>query len=145
MRLEFISMFVLLIALSCRSKKEASISTSPRYTAIGNYAQDLYGADYLLSFNCDSSYVVVYTYLKNRPSDVSPTLNYQILQCSPLEIIHKDIVPRAQFAWVDSYTIEVEAEKGISSKDEESIQAIFYRYHAKNRKKYTPGVFGNKN
>jgi len=144
MRIDLIVIFILFFALSCRCKKEAVNSISPIEKTVQNYAQELYGSAYLISFNQDSTYVVVYTFLKNRPSDVSPTLSYQLLEAYSLDIVFKDLVPRADFQWVDTYTIEIKAEKGIASSEEESVRPMIYRYHVKNRKKYIPGGFGNK-
>ena len=145
MRIYLIASLIILVSYSCRCKKEASAKHSETELKLQSYAQEVYGSDNLMSFNEDSSYVVIYKFLKNRPSDIIPTLSYQLLSVATFEAIYKDVVPRADFKWVDDYIIEVKAEKGIPNNEEESIQAMIYRYHAKNRKKYIPGGFGNKN
>lgn len=145
MRFILLSMFLFLIATSCRCKKEASNSISSIEFDIQSYAKKQFGNDYMLSFNKDSSFVVVFAFLKNRPSDIFPTLNYKLLETHSLDLVFEDIVPRAEIEWVDNYIIEVKAEKGIPNSDDQSNQPMIYRYHAKNRKKYIPGGFGNKN
>lgn len=143
----FIGFFILLVTLlviSCKTKKNVEVKDMGDKTAIDKIAEEKYGKDYLLDYNETKEYVIIKKLKKIRPSDLTPTVKLEIFKLKTMESLFSDTVPRGEVEWEETYVVKVTSFAGIPDPDGNSGKSV-YRYHAKNKKKYSGGFFNKKN
>jgi len=145
-----LSIFFLLgiiFVFSCTRKSQANLVKSENDNSdlkVSNYAKEKLDTNYVIEYNETREYAIIAKYQKIRPSDLNPTVRFEILQVNPLESIFQDAVPQGEFEWEDTYVVKVKSHQGIPDPNGK-VEKKTYRYHAKNRKKYSGGFLNNKN
>ncbi len=144
--IHILSGLLLTSLLSCSCGKK---SNSPAIESLNDplieYSNKLFVSDYNIDYNETNEYVIISKAYKNKPSDPFPTIRFEILLAKPLELLFKDAVPGGKVTWVEDYIAEVISYRVIPSPDDTNTGPKTYRYHAKNRKKYSGAFLRNKN
>ena len=137
----------MLFVMSCKCSKDNEKAVEPtqgRLMDVNTYAKLEFGEDHTIVHNSLEDYVLIYQMIKNRPNAVYSTVRYHILELKSMELVYQDNVPRAEISWIEDYVVEIKAEKGIPGPDGQEAKDPSYKYHVKNRKKFSGGLFGKK-
>jgi len=145
--LSILLVFGIFLVFSCTRKGQTNLINSEKDNAnleVSNYAKEKFDTNYVIKYNETKEYVIIAKFQKVRPSDLNPTIRFEILQVNPLESIFQDAVAQGEFEWEDTYVVKVKSNQGIPDPNGK-VEKKTYRYHAKNRKKYSGGFLNNKN
>lgn len=124
-----------------KTEKTQSIDTT---NPIEELAKKNFESDYKLTYNSTNEYVLVSKEYKIKKSDPMPTIRFELVQVEPLESLMTDAIPGGEIIWEDDFVLKVISKRGIPN-PEGTGGPKTYRYHAKNRKKYSGNFFKNKN
>lgn len=133
--------------MACSSQKKKTLSTEKAPSTesqIEAFAKKRFNSDYLLSYNKPKDYVMIYKLFKIKPSDPMPTIQYEILELKTMESIFSDAVPKGEVEWEEDYILKATSKAGIPGPDGQTGKST-YRYHVKNRKKYSGGFMNKDN
>lgn len=145
-QMTYMGLVLVVFSFSCKSGHKANVESHlGRDNQINEYALGEFGEDYIVNYNTTSEFVLISKLHKRKPSDISPTIRFQILTVDSLENIYSDSVMKGKVAWIDDFIIEVNSERGIPGPDDQTKDAMSYKYHVINRKKYSGGFLKNKN
>ncbi len=133
----FIALIIAMLFITCKSgPKQDTASGQILDNRLIAFAEKEYGDDYEILLNSTNEFACVVKYKKNRPNDITPTLNYKLVEIESMEIVFQDIVPKGTLKWYEDYIISVKAEGGIPGPDGKPSKRVNYRYDIKLGKKY---------
>ena len=133
----FISLIVAMFFVTCKSgPKQETAAGKLLDNRLIAFADKEYGDKYEILVNNTEDYACVLKYMKNRPNDITPTLNYKLVEIESMDIVFQDIVPKGTLKWYEDYIISVKAEGGIPGPNGKPSKRVNYRYDIKLGKKY---------
>lgn len=137
---------LLFILVACKTNKNSSADSdnATKNSAIKKMAQERFGDDYLLDYNETKEYVLIKKLQKVKPSDLTPTIRFEVVELKSMESQFSDAVAEGEVVWEESYIVRATSYSGIPDPEGNSGKNV-YRYHAKNKKKYSGGFFNKKN
>ena len=131
--------------LSCNgTKKTTSTENIPNSDWVEEFAKNKFEDEYVTDYNSTSEFVVVSKAYKIKPSDPLPTIRFHILENGTKEELFMDAVPGGEVKWIEEFVVEVISKRVIPN-PEESSGPKTYKYHVKNRKRFTDGFPGKNN
>lgn len=131
--LTIISSFIFLF--SCNK------GVKPKPDPVKHYAEKRFGNDYLYDYNATKEFVILSKFYKIKPSDPFPTLRFEVMEVKSMEVIFNDNLRGGKVLWIKDFILETDALKGIPGPEGQNPKDKTYRYHVKNRKKFSGGFF----
>lgn len=136
----------LFVFMACKAcKKDAEAMKNDRDLQVKEKAMENLGTDATVIYNPTEEFALITKEYKSRPADIFPTLRFEILELDSMRTIFSDIVMRGKVVWIEDYVLDVSSEKGMPGPDGKIKDALHYRYHVKNRKKYSGGFMMRNN
>ncbi|NNE26678.1 MAG: hypothetical protein HKN09_07525 [Saprospiraceae bacterium] len=138
MSFHFMKMIVvvsLLVYISCNK------GVKPQPDPVQDYAVERFGNDFVVDYNESKEYVILSKAHKIKPSDPFPTLRFEVIEVSSMEVIFNDNLRGGKVSWIRDFIVEAEAMKGIPNPDNPDANDNVYRYNVQKRKRFTGGFF----
>lgn len=127
---------------ACKSAKK-NASDGP-VKDIDGWVLETYGENYEALKNETGEYALILAYMKTRPNDIFPTLDYKLLRLDSMKIEYEEIVPKATASWISDYIFEVKVEPGIPGPDGRTPKDMSYKYDVLKAVKFSGSFFKNK-
>jgi hypothetical protein len=133
-----LSFVVMIFESSCKCQdKNMKSEESTMNKPVEDFAIQKFVDGYTIDYNTNNEYAIVSKMIKTKPNDIFPTVSFYIVEIETMEILFKDVVPRGKVFWTEDYIVELKSENGIPNSDGETQNSKAYKYHVKNRKKYS--------
>ncbi len=100
-------------------------------------AQAQFGSSYEHTYNADENFVLVFKKISTRPADAYPTLRFFIFDIQADEVIFDKTEIGGKAEWENPEVVKVTTRMGIPNPNSGNNGQNVYRYHVKNRKKYS--------
>jgi hypothetical protein len=125
-----IAVFILTIISINNCCSTGTISTQSKDSV--NYkkiAVSKFGNNHKVTFNSDSTFLIVSSYQNKTTDDISSPLRFFVFNLSENEITFEENLPNGNIKWINNHQIEVTTEPGIVSGDEgKNKQLTGYTY-----------------
>jgi len=128
------------IGACCGSKNisDKLSSNNPSYIEI---AKDKYHEDYKVLFNTDSTYLVVFSFVKNDAEQLYSALRFFVYDDKNEKIIFEDNLPNGKVEWINYNQIQVSTIPGIVRGDDNKNNPSVYIYDIKQKRKIKSNQF----
>lgn len=137
-------LFIILLAcLSCNSSKPP-VPTPTEPSKLIELAETKLGSPYNVIKNETEAYAIVSKELRSRPNQAYPTLRFFIMDLKTDEVVYENTELGGEIVWETEYIVKVTSNSGIPNPDAGNGQTT-YRYHVKNKKKFSGKFLKNRN
>ena len=123
------------------SKQQQNDETVPAWQEL---ALTRLGSPYDSHLNESGDYVLVFKKFLTRSQDPYPTVRFFIFDIDHAELIYENTEPGGEVKWESDDVVVVRSKIIIPNPDHPTNDEHIYRYHVKNRKKYSGKFFKNK-
>lgn len=132
--------FLFLLISAC-SSKETSVELQSKQPSYKKIAEERYNQDYRVSFNKDSTYLIVYYLPQNVNKKLPSPLKFFVYDTVNKKMVFQDNLTNGKVEWINDHQIKVSMIPGIVTSDEEKNKRLYgYTYDVKLKRK----IYGNK-
>ena len=130
-----VSLFILINACSSKEASGELLQNKPTYKKI---AEEKFNKDYMVIFNNDSTYLIVYFFPKNVTKRLNPPLIFFVYDTNNKKVIFQDNLTNGEVKWKNNRQIEVSTIPEIVTGDDEKNKELFgYVYDVNTQRKLT--------
>jgi hypothetical protein len=114
---------------ACCSSKVTNSKLKPDTFSYKRIAEEKFNNNYKVSFNQDSTSIIVYYYPKNVTKQLFPPLKFFVYSSRNNEIIFQDNLPNGTVKWINDHQLQVstipEIVKGGDKVNEENFGYVY--------------------